>query len=176
MGEPLGVKLDSVDEKMLYICKVSNNVDTTVGRYNATVQTNHIQPGDYLIMVNGNSDGLTPVGTKVSDALRQELFTLMAVQVVVSRPKHFEATLVHNGTELGLDISYSNYGTSLLIVRITDGLVQSSLPDVRQGDRILAINGMEGSPFELLQALGGDPHTITLKLSRPFCPCSFSQE
>jgi len=167
-GEPLGIKIDSMDEKCLHICKVSSGGNTPVSRYNATAGTNQIMPGDYFLVVNGMSAASVTEGTKVSDSLRRQLSVLRTVEVMVSRPNEFEVKVDAQGENLGLDLTYSNYGVSLLIVQITDGAVGTRAPEVQKGDRILTVNGIEGSPPALFKALSGNMETLRLKVSRPF--------
>merc|ERR1719221_909278 len=53
-AEPLGLKADFVDDRVLHICKIASEGDTPVVRYNASCPPERrIQAGDYFVGVNG---------------------------------------------------------------------------------------------------------------------------
>jgi len=94
--EPLGIRVDSTDEKVLHICQVAADHDTPVVRYNAKAGPHQIQSGDYVLAVNGFSADSMPLGIRVSDTLREQL-SMPQVELLVSRPKSFHVQVQCDG-------------------------------------------------------------------------------
>jgi len=185
--EPLGLNADFMDEKVMHVSKVAPMGDSAVVRYNATAGVRQIRKGDYILAVNNVCAEFVPVGQKVSEALRKALLEEECVVILVSRPVVFEVrfswkghklesprgvssllSAKKEGPNLGLDITYSKHGVSLIIINVNDGAVKTHCGSrVQAGDRIVSVNGMVGNPQTLLQALARDPDSVRMKLSRP---------
>jgi len=166
--EPLGLKADVADEVTMHICRVNADDDTPITRYNATAPpAKQIRAGDYFMGVNGLTASSAPAGAKFTDLLRAELLK-RDIEVLVSRPQEWDIQVSRKGKSMGLDLNYSNAGASLIIARVCDGLVQQNFPEVCAGDRIVAVDGLDGGPKDLLARIADSPDQVTLTLSRPY--------
>lgn len=169
--EKLGLQGDFADEKVIHICRVFAETTSAVGRYNASApEERRIKDGDYLVEVNGISHDTVKPPSKVSEALRSELLTADFVKLKVCRPHLFESKVVRNGRPMGLELTYSSFGSSLVIANISEGAVASAVPEIRSGDRIMGIDDLVGSPEKILEVLYDPGDSVLLKLSRPFAP------
>merc|ERR1740129_2446746 len=73
-SEPLGLKADFADDRVLHICQIASEGDTPVVRYNASCSPERrIRPGDYFVGVNGISSKSTDGSRKFADIWQQEL-------------------------------------------------------------------------------------------------------
>jgi len=153
--EPLGIKADFADDRMLHVCRLTTEGDTPVARHNREVPpSQRLAVGDYILSVNGQSRNTVGAEQKVSEVLRDQLLSGQEVVLAVSRPRLFDVEVQKDDGSLGLELTYSNSGISLVVGRIAlDGLVHTQCPEVRSGDRIVAVNGVEGGPEPLLQAV-----------------------
>lgn len=146
-SEPLGLKADFSDEKVVHICRVTADGNTAIARYNASAPDGQqLEVGDYFVAVNGVSYDTVQSPQKVSDALREQLQNSRSMSVEVRRQELFECTVERNGQPMGLELSYSTN---------------------RLGDRIVRIGDTEGSPEQLLEAIRNAKDTLPLLISRP---------
>lgn len=169
-AELWGIRADFADDKTLHICELTMDSDCPLVRYNVSEPRRQIKRGDYFLSVNGTSRETLHPRDKLSSAFQQEL-TSHFIEVQVCRPCVFEVKIRKGEQDLGLKLSYSNNGISLIIVDITDGAVRTAAPEVKQGDRIVGVDGVEGTPFELLSAIRSAKDEVRLQISRP-CLCA----
>lgn len=167
--QPLGLKADFADGKVIHVCRVTGDAGTVIAKYNASVgDEKKIKVGDYLMAINGVSHSTVPASAKVADALLEQLTTSKSATVKVSRPNLFTCKVEKNGQPMGLELAYSNNGTSLIVAQVAaNGAVQISAPEVKEGDRIVGVGDVEGNPAELLRAIRDAGETMMLKMSRP---------
>lgn len=166
---PWGFKADFADEKTIYVCEVREG-SSPVEVYNWLAPTGRrIRTGDYVVAVNGvNSASVSADDTEVplvADALREAMRSL-TVELQVVRPHLFTCKVPRHGQNLGLDLNFSHKSNSLVIVKVYEGAVLKHVPQVQSGDRILSVDGVEGSPEVLLKQIRASSDEVTLRLSR----------
>lgn len=168
--EALGLKVDFADEKVLHVCGLISEGDTVVKRYNATAGERQIRTGDYIMSINGVVAHAIETDMKASDVLREQLLKTMRLDVNVSRPYIFKSEVNRvDQPSLGLDLSYSNSGISLIVRGISDGAVKKNASHkIEIGDRIVAVGSVEGGPHVLLKAVRDSGEKVTLTMSRPY--------
>lgn len=165
--ENLGMQADFADETVLHLCLLSEG-DSPISRYNAATPERPINTGDYFLSVNGVSSATVKEDGKVWEALREQLTAHMSIEVLVSRPLFLDVRLERGRSQnIGLDLSFSSQGIGLIINEITDGAAQTASPELKVGDRIIAVNGTEGEPQRLLQAFRCVGEVLMLRVSRP---------
>lgn len=166
--EPLGLRADLADERVVYVCCVTAEGHTAIARYNASVPDGkRIKVGDYFMAINGKSPETVQPPQKVSEALCEELINARCLEVNVRRQQLFECQVDKHGPSIHLELSYSHNGAGLVVARITSEGVAVSTPEIRLGDRIVGVDGTEGSPDMLFEAIRGTGDTIPLLISRP---------
>merc|ERR1719189_1012723 len=104
----------------------------------------------------------------MSDMLRQQLLRPGPLHILVSRPCVFEVRVWKRDESMGLTLTYSSNGIGLIIVDISAGDVRRDAPQVRIGDRIIGVNGIQDSPEFLLVAMLRAGQGMVLQMSRPF--------
>mmetsp|Transcript_19572 Transcript_19572/g.58684 ORF Transcript_19572/g.58684 Transcript_19572/m.58684 type:complete len:215 (+) Transcript_19572:82-726(+) len=160
---PLGLHLDLSDNVMVHICGVRQGVSPVVEYNGKASQDLQILPGDYIISVNGvNND---------SKRMVEELAKERSLDLEVRHPVTSTVTINRQGGAMGLDLNYAKMGKSLVIDGIAEGAVmtwnkQNPAAMVKKGDRIVAVNGVSGSPSELLENIT-QSSTVELTMSRP---------
>lgn len=169
LESPWGIKADFADEHYVHICEVrSASGPAAVHDYNASApESMQLLAGDYIVSVNGVSastmgnDPGTP--SFVAEAFREEM-TKLEVTLEVVRPYTFDVQLDRQGEPMGLDLNFTHKGASLVIMKVCPGSVQRRAPEIRAGDRIVAVGGQAGSPEQLLDLLrlASDPLTLTM--------------
>lgn len=169
LDAPWGFKADFADEKTIYVCEVREG-SSPVEVYNWLAPgARRIRTGDYVVAVNGvNSASVSADDTEVplvADALREAMRSL-TVELQVVRPHLFTCKIPRHGQNLGLDLNFSHKSNSLVIVKVYEGAVLKHVPQVRSGDRILGVDGVEGSPEALLKQIRASSDEVTLRLSR----------
>jgi len=155
--------VDFTDGLALHVCGLGQEEDSVVKRYNATEpQERKIHLGDYILSINSfATDALN------SSGLRQQWLQASLV-LKVCRPQVFDCKITRLCDEpLGVSFCYSNSGISLVIKEIGAGVVKKGAPQVAVGDRVLAVDGVEGGAQNLLQAIRNIGATFNLKISRP---------
>merc|ERR1719330_1849802 len=102
---------------MVHVCRFTADGGTAIARYNSSVPAERqIRVGDYFTSVNGVSyESLKGQSVKVSEALREQLLQSLSSQVKVARPHEFSCKVEKKGLPMGLELSYSNNGTGLII-------------------------------------------------------------
>mmetsp|Transcript_64551 Transcript_64551/g.185647 ORF Transcript_64551/g.185647 Transcript_64551/m.185647 type:complete len:224 (-) Transcript_64551:71-742(-) len=154
---PLGLHLDLSDGKVLHVCSIRPG-NNPVTRHNSVVaKENQILPGDYIKAVNGISNSAT--------ALAEAVMQRTTLQLVVQRPYCFSMRIDRAHEPMGLDLNYSEKGTSLVITDIGPGAVRRRAKHVLVGDRILTVNGLAGTPEQLLMYIK-NANAVELGMSR----------
>jgi len=166
---PWGLKVDFADDRTVHVC-AARQLDTPLQAYNEhAAKDQQICVGDYFLSVNGVSAATVVADaspTAVAEALRAEMKTT-SIDLVVVRPQIFEVVIHKDGTLMGLELNFTHRSTSLVVVKVTEGAVQSCAPEVIAGDRIIEADGQEGSPEQLLEAIRLASGSLKLKLTRP---------
>mmetsp|Transcript_31049 Transcript_31049/g.82246 ORF Transcript_31049/g.82246 Transcript_31049/m.82246 type:complete len:221 (+) Transcript_31049:51-713(+) len=156
-----GLVLDPSDGDTLHICALYDN--SIVGAYNREAPPGKaLQVGDVFLSVNRVS------GT--SERLTEELVMSSEVEMRVCRPEVRTMTVDKKGGSLGLKLNYAKRGRSLCIDKISDGAIKewndaNPGEEVKEKDRIIAVNQLEGGPEELLKELGS-AKVAELRISR----------
>lgn len=167
-SESIGLKVDFADERTAYVCSAVGNGSNPITRYNASVlDDKRIRVGDYFMVINGVSHETVQRPQKVSESLRSELVKSQSMEISVRRPHIFECMVERSGQTMGLELSYSNKGATLFIVKIVPGAVATCAPEVQPGDRIVRVGDVEGAPHVLLEAIRKAGELVLLRLSRP---------
>merc|ERR1740121_1543330 len=123
---------------MLHICRVQAG-PFPIQRYNAKAASEEqIRAGDYIVAVNGVSG--------CSSKLLLELGTNRDPLISILRPEVIDCIIFRDGRPLGVNLSFAGDGTgSALIVKdILEGAIRASIANIRQGDRIVAVDGESG--------------------------------
>uniref|UniRef100_A0A7S2AIT0 PDZ domain-containing protein n=1 Tax=Alexandrium andersonii TaxID=327968 RepID=A0A7S2AIT0_9DINO len=161
-GQSLGVTFDACMPLHIYVSKVGEP-----GTLSPELQ--NIRQGDFIIAVNGAQNA----------AMSQELKEAKpGAELVldVRRPIEYDV-FISKGASLGCGIIYdAQIGNTLSISNVQDGPVQSwnermrqegRLPEVvREGDRILSVNGQVSTASDLLTAIR-EARDLRLRMSRP---------
>lgn len=72
------------------------------------------------------------------------------------------------GERMGLDLNYSEKGTSLVVTAVPrGGAIHRCAPDIVPGDRIISVSGNSGTPVQLLELLKS-LEEMQLEISRCF--------
>lgn len=140
----LGLDVDTIDGPTLLVNDIQ---DGLISRWNKKNKGMEVRRGDRFTEVNGvKGDGAK---------LIKELTVKEFLKVTVRRPDLFQVKLHRRkSTSLGLDFSYNLGGASLLVKGVKSGLVKdwnsaSEGFKVQKNDRVIEVNGINGSPQEL---------------------------
>lgn len=166
-GDPhppmLGAHFDLCDGVLLLLVSIEKG--GAVQAYNRTVPKGmRLVPGDYVASVNAVSGD--------SETMVKEMEAQSDLELEVRRSMEFMVEVSKTGGPLGLDISYAEAGQSLLIGAIMEGLIAdwnkaNPQKKVCANDRIVEVNGVSGTPEELLAAIKQATATIRMRLARP---------
>jgi len=177
-----GMKLDYADDRRIHVCEVRDGYGSPVKVWNVRARGDRkIRDGDYITSVNGVSaesvaarqqEELAEAACSKPRAstaeLLREAMKAIKVELRVARPTIFECRIHKDTTDsLGLDLNYSHKSNSLVVLGLSQGPVTRCAPEVAVGDRIVAVDGHEGDPEELLRALRASVASVLLLLSRP---------
>lgn len=165
---PWGLMLDLSGGSLIHVSGVKSTVGSPVLTYNAEVPEDlQMREGDYIVGVNDILADTPLVGhNTVAEALGEEMKKSTTVTLHMKRPHVFTAEVNKNGDPMGLDLNYSNHCSALAIVKVGDGAVKKSAPEIQAGDRIIAVNGKTGSPDDLLRGIKASDRPV-VTLSRP---------
>jgi len=135
-GEVLGLELDVVDGVTGMVTRLKDGMAKT---WNEQNPTNKIAVGDRIIEVNGTSG----LAQDFLDPLRNDSL----LSITFERASMRRIDLVKGGRSLGMDILYTACAASLVVKRLTAGVVldwnkANSGREVREGDRIFRVNGI----------------------------------
>lgn len=162
---PWGLLLDYTDNRTAHVSGILGG--RPVLEYNASADDGaQLKPGDYIVEVNGISAVSDLEGKLLSQQLERELERCSNLALAVRRPQFFECTIDKGDEPLGLDLDYTGQCTSLIIGGVPDSSFLRCAPEVRAGDRIVAVNGVVGQAGALLRALEGSSSPV-LTISRP---------
>lgn len=166
---PWGLLLDLSSNAAIHVSAIRAVGDSPVAVYNAQApEDKQLKEGDYITAVNGVlCDALPSQGPHSSaDALGEELKNSVTMTMHVKHPYVYSVQIHKGGGIMGLDLNYTTSCATLAIERIGDGAVKKAAPEVRVGDRIVAVNGQLGHPHELLETITQN-ELVVLTLSRP---------
>jgi len=144
----LGIKYDLTDEKVVTVMSVELGA---VHAYNRTTsRCLQIQPWDQIIEVNGSSgDGAE---------LLQHAHCDNPLRMVLHRPSKKAIRLSKSEGTLGIDVMVRTASSFLLVTKVGHGAVENwnrNNPEtaLKEGCRIVEMNGLSGTGEELLGAL-----------------------
>lgn len=142
----IGLELDTVGGVSGMVMSI---MDGCIRTYNASAPAgNQVQPGDFIMGVNGSTGNTSTMARLASDNLKLEM--------QFRRPAEYTVTLEKSAkSSLGLELEYTGIGKSLLISQIAEGLAMEwnrthSEGKVLETDRIVAVNGFRGEASKLL--------------------------
>lgn len=165
----LGFKVDVCDQYRIHICRMLPDAETAIAVYNASApQEKQINIGDYILAVNTVSNKTVQAPMSVAAAMREELLNgEKAVSLVVSRPYIFKCKVERQNKPMGVELTYCDDAISLVVARVNAGAVQTTAPEIRPGDRILSVDGCQGSSEELVRVFRAAGESMLLQMSRP---------
>lgn len=148
-AEHLGMVLELSCFAKMFIVQADDVGQTPVGRHNWSAHREiKICTGDYIVAVNEKT-GME----EMKGALQEREFT-----VCVQRA---EMHVVSVGEWLAMRFEFDDSSTCLIVSDVNDKRGASS--EIFPGDRILAVNGRQGSPAALLHELrAGGQHQVTI--------------
>lgn len=119
-----------------------------------------VQPFDRLVKVQGSFKKAAQLAKALGDAKGE-------VEVTFERPLIKEITLQKNGKKAGFRVDQDLQSCGLMIKALVDGGAASDMPadTFRPMDRLMAVDGKEGSSAELLKMLGANDSPV-LKVCR----------
>lgn len=149
LTSPLGLHVDLLDERLLFVNKLlsvhgGRRGTTVVQLYNKLVpKALQVQQGDYIQQVNGTTGAIV-----MREALRNDRI----LQLVIQRPILFQRPInMQKGQSLGLDLNFGDADNLPIASVDPSGIVALSAPDVKPGDRIVSVNGMQGDASVLIR-------------------------
>lgn len=148
LGQPVGLGIDMLDEVSLVIDSMNEGVvkswndkhpDSSIGCYDRIIELN---------CISGNS-------SKMLATLKNDV----AWDLTLQRPVETQVrvnTVSEQSKSLGLTLTHSLNGTSLVIMSMEEGQMckwneQNTNSMVRKNDRIIEVNGVRGSALKLIQ-------------------------
>lgn len=146
---PVGLDLDLADKITAQICRVKPGL---VELYNESADPRRkVQKGDHILSVNGVGGN----AQKLIERIQQDV----SLELEIIHPEEFVAS-VHKGADgsLGLDLQFAPGGVSLMVAAVSDGAlrrwnVENPNQQVQRLDRIVAVNGQEGTPQQLFELI-----------------------
>lgn len=145
--DPIGLDIDLIDSISAVVVDIK---DGAIRNWNMEHPDLALKVNDRIVEVNGvRFDSNNMVAKLKSD-------TTWAIQV--QRPSEFMISISRaNAPSLGMDLRYAPNGTTLMITQVGDGPMQEwnkAHPDkvVCKHDRIIQLNGISGTPTQLLHA------------------------
>mmetsp|Transcript_56352 Transcript_56352/g.119926 ORF Transcript_56352/g.119926 Transcript_56352/m.119926 type:complete len:236 (-) Transcript_56352:148-855(-) len=154
--EPIGLDIDLIDGHSAVIVDIK---DGAVKSWNDKNPDTALRVNDRIIEVNGSRSDSNNLVTR----LKSDIVWSLQVQ----RPIEFPISINRaEAPSLGMDLRYAPNGTTLMITQVGDGPMQDwnrRNPEraVTRHDRIIQLNGVRGSPPQLLQA-SEDAETLDL--------------
>lgn len=149
----------SVEEPVLVVAINSGPVSD----YNRTVSdTLRVKPGDYIAGVRQHARLRTPRSphnsTPKSDESHEDPPIDINVAFTVKRKLEFDVAVKKGLTSIGLELSYQEGTSTVLITGVQAGLISAwneAHPDkaVKKFDRIVSANGISGSSEKLVKCL-----------------------
>mmetsp|Transcript_36509 Transcript_36509/g.105171 ORF Transcript_36509/g.105171 Transcript_36509/m.105171 type:complete len:263 (-) Transcript_36509:100-888(-) len=166
-SQPLGALFDASLPMELYVSAVLQGVEGLV-QSAERASAACLKAGDFITAVNGVT------GTEMT----REVQTSRRLELSVRRPLEYAISIVKTGS-LGCSISYdANTGTVLGIASVLEGPIRAwniraqssgnTSEVVREGDRIIAVNGKRGYTSQLLEAIQSATD-LKIVMTRP-CP------
>mmetsp|Transcript_74104 Transcript_74104/g.131041 ORF Transcript_74104/g.131041 Transcript_74104/m.131041 type:complete len:251 (-) Transcript_74104:58-810(-) len=154
-GDHLGVDLEVVDEITCVVTMVKQ--DGLIPDWNATATTaDVVRTYDRIIQVatsTGEGQELSKSGRKIAEALQTCSGT---VAVLLQRPQVKVFNICRNGQSLGLHLSFSEAGSSILVKDVDEAFqsaVTKSSPEgsrMEPNDRIVRVNGSTAIPITVI--------------------------
>lgn len=145
--EPIGLDIDLIDSVSAVVVDIKEGA---VKKWNEKNPTTAIQVNDRIIMVNG--------ARSEANALVMKLKSETTWELEVQRPSLYNVVISReNAPSLGMDLRYAPNGTTLMITQVGEGPMQDWNRDnpskaVCKYDRIVQLNGIRGTPTDLLHS------------------------
>jgi len=157
-SQELGLQLEVIDNSSVFIARVDDSGSTAVAHYNSRVPR-HVQivTGDCIVAANDEQEVFAMLSAMREAAqLRLKIRRVRIIPIVVQK----------RGRPLGLSMRYEQGGASLIVTHVDGaGAIAVDRLDIVPGDRIVAVNGREGSSTELLREVQ-TCDTLEIGLSR----------
>jgi len=146
----------------LEIIDVDTTIDCVAAHNRAADKGRQLQAGQLILAVNGVTE---------TKKMLNEWKGNFEVSCVVCWPNEFDISIEKVSGGMGVDVTHSKKGTALLIEGVHAGPVESwnqANPDqrVEVADRIVAVNGVRGSPADLKGALKASTGKIAMVIAR----------
>lgn len=156
---PVGLNVDLSCGRVLHVANMKEGGPNPVAAYNAGVgEDRKVRAGDYIKAVNG----VRQSAGAMAEALKANTVLVLEVQ----RPDVFIRKVTRRRHErMGLDLNYSERGSSLVITEVGSGALKRCAPDIQPGDRVVAVNGLTGTALNLLETIQR-LDTMDLSISR----------
>jgi len=145
--QPIGLDIDLIDGVSAVVVDIKEGA---IQSWNEKHPQYALQVNDRIVEVNAlRSDA----NAMVANLKRETTWVL-----VVQRPREFMVSISRaDAPSLGMDLRYAPNGTTLMITQVGDGPMQEwnkANPEkvVCKHDRIIQLNGVRGTPSNLLQA------------------------
>lgn len=165
-----GLIVDLVDEKTIYVCDLVAGAENPVQAHNVTSsEDRQVKVGDYIVRVNNvscTSEGHSS-SSLLSELLHDEITKATTVELLIRRPFSFECRISKGSEALALEVNFSDKSNALVIAKLGESLAKQCIPEIFVGDRITCVNGVTGSPNQLVWALQEATDPLRLKICRP---------
>jgi hypothetical protein len=144
---PWGMDLDAIDRQTLWIQTLREGHGFPTHIHNKTCpHESTLRPGFHIVEINSTR--------KDPEALIRELRDCTEVKMLVRRPHVFTSMLERQPEErLGVEVAFGEKSTCLLVSVLHDGAASRAKPPLRAGDLIVAVDGSQGTPEEMLARL-----------------------
>jgi len=155
-SEPIGLDIDLIDGLSAVVVDIKEGAIKSWNERNPELA---LRLNDRVVDVNGSRGDANNLVTR----LKSDTTWVLQVQ----RPSEFPVSINRaDAPSLGMDLRYAPNGTTLMITQVGDGPMQDwnrQHPEkvVHRHDRIIQLNGVRGSPHDLLQA-SEDAETLDL--------------
>lgn len=158
----IGLACDRVKCGHLFIDDVSDLIKD----FNRTAAIqNVVKKGDFLVFVNGIRENSLEMAEEL-DRTPEKL------ELELRRSFEFSVVITDTKKKLGVELSYSKASMSLFIREVAEeGMAaehNKKNPEsaIREGDRVIAVNGITGTASQLLEAYRGE-NSAVLTICRP---------
>jgi len=162
-GERLGALLDILDMKTLRVAEVRLEGRLRIHNLRAT-DNRKVLAGYHIVGVNGKSGK--------AEAMVDEMRRSRTWRLKVARKHEFTVTLEKTG-HLCLDLQFEKESDCIVIRKVGEGVVhayneraEDADQKVRNGDRIVNVNGVAGPAKTMLQTIKENTD-LTFKIARP---------
>eukprot|EP00931_Biecheleriopsis_adriatica_P061653 TRINITY_DN37080_c0_g1_i1.p1 TRINITY_DN37080_c0_g1~~TRINITY_DN37080_c0_g1_i1.p1 ORF type:complete len:234 (+),score=70.82 TRINITY_DN37080_c0_g1_i1:56-757(+) len=141
----LGLDLDLPDAKPHLIIIKTIKDGSILLEWNAQNPDKEVRKGDCIVEVNGTKGSASNMMQAAKDS--------STLTLTLRRPKVSMVNLKKSEKPMGISLNYDDKLMGLLVVKVTDGSVKDSGADIKENDIIIAVNGKEQLPSEMLASM-----------------------